>query len=76
MIRVPRYEDMTKAELIECLKAHDAHHQEHHTLEENISEIARAAISWKEHKDFPRVYVALEKIWNKLQVAERRNKVT
>lgn len=35
--RVENYEAMSKEELIECLKGHDAHHQEHHDKEKTLA---------------------------------------
>lgn len=33
---VPSYEDMNSQELLDCLAAHDAHHNEHHAREEAL----------------------------------------
>lgn len=35
------YEEMTREELIDCCKAHDAHHQWHHDREQADSEALR-----------------------------------
>ncbi len=35
-VDIPKYEDMTREELIESLRAHDAHHQEHHDREDSL----------------------------------------
>lgn len=41
-VEVKPYEDMTREELIECCKAHDAHHQEHHKNDEMMQKMADA----------------------------------
>ena len=38
-IEVTDYKEMTKAELIKCLEAHDAHHQEHHEAGEILEQV-------------------------------------
>lgn len=44
------YELMTHEELLECIQAHDAHHQEHHEREDQYKYLlkqARDALKWE-----------------------------
>lgn len=44
-VSVPKYDQMTREELIEACEAHDAHHQEHHAREEYAKALL-TELSW------------------------------
>ncbi len=43
-IEVKPYADMSREELLECLKAHDAHHAMHHLREASILDVLKRAL--------------------------------